>query len=150
VALDLSKLDFSNLSDDEKAYIRNTGSPDLMRRAGLMDQPDFDLRNVAGSIQQHELDGDPMPVFDNEGKIALESVGNPDDPRDRVLQPNSAPDAVVPTEPFEGSKAETSGKEQKEPEPDPYAEQLKAETSTSASPKPAATKKATAAPKPSA
>lgn len=119
MALNVNDLDFDNLSDDEKQYIRNTGNPDLMRRAGLMGEVDFDLSNVPGSLERHELEGEPMPVFDPESEVADESVGKPNDPRDLTLQPPPPGSEVkVETTPFEGSTAETTGKEQKEPEDD--------------------------------
>ena len=135
MAKNLEDIDFDNLSKEDEAYIRNTGSPDLMRRAGLMEPVTFDLTHVPGSMQPHEVDGEGEPVFDMEGKVAEQSVGG-DPAKDEVLQPSPEPTKVDPV-PFEGSTAQKQGEE---PQPDP-----KADTAKTDGQKPAAKKTASPA-----
>jgi hypothetical protein len=110
MAVDMTDWDFENLSDDQITYIRNTGNPELMRRAGLMEPVTFDLTGTPGSLQPHELQNEPMPVFDPDSKIAEESVGDPNSSADVTLQPTPGPAPVVETTPFEGSTVEADGK----------------------------------------
>lgn len=145
MAKNLEDIDFDNLSEDDEAYIRNLGNPELMRRAGLQEPVTFDLSGVPGSLHQHEREGTPMPVFDENSDVAMESVGLPGDPRDLTLQPSAAVKAPFDTEPFEGSDTEREGKEVKEPEPDPVRERIEAERADSGKP---ASGAATATPKP--
>lgn len=117
MAMDVEKFDFDNLSKDEQTYIRNTGNPELMRRAGLMEPIHFDLSNVPGSLPQHEIEQTPMPTFDIDGKVAEESVGDPGDPAAGSLLPSPGPEPIVETEPFEGSDTEKAGQAKPESAP---------------------------------
>lgn len=104
------ELDYDNLSDEDKQYLLDRGNPGDLRRAGLLDTPDFDLSSTPDSIEPHELTGDPEPAFDLDSKVAEDSVGNPSDPADGVLQPNPGPEAVTEQVPFEPEKPKAPAK----------------------------------------
>lgn len=110
----LEDLNFEDLSDDDKTYVRNTGNPDLMRRAGLLEPVSFDLAQVPGSLETHEKTGDGEPTFDLDSKVAEESVGTANDTSQETLQPPPATYVAPDPVPFEGSNAEKSGQETRE------------------------------------
>lgn len=72
------QIDFSKpLSDEDRKYVIERGNPIEMRQAGLVEDPNFDLSDVPGSLMQHEIDGTGEPTFDLDSKVADESVGEP-------------------------------------------------------------------------
>jgi hypothetical protein len=72
-------IDFDKpLTDEEKAYLLNRGTPEQLRRAGLSDEdPNLGLGGVPDSMEKYEVDGSGQPVFDLDSKVADESVGEP-------------------------------------------------------------------------
>jgi hypothetical protein len=72
-------IDFDKpLTDEEKAYLLNRGTPEQLRRAGLSgEDPNLGLGGVPDSLEDYEKDGTGQPVFDLDSKVADESVGEP-------------------------------------------------------------------------
>jgi len=82
------QIDFSKpLSDEDKQYVLDRGNPTELRAAGLLEDPNFDLSNVPGSLMQHEIDGTGEPTFDVDSKVADESVGEPGAFESSLLKP---------------------------------------------------------------
>lgn len=94
--------DWDKLSEDDKAYLLTNGSPAELQKAGLLPKPDFDLSGAPGSLQEYELKGEGMPVFDKDSEVARKSEGSdPDSEADRVFK--ATPGPVFP-EPVNASK----------------------------------------------